>query len=52
MLKLKKYKIYLNYINSNKYILNAIISVRPMNIFTKKGLRYARQIVLKKKGKK
>ena len=52
MLKLKKYKIYLNYINSNKHILNTIISIRPINIFTKKGLRYSRQIVLKKKGKK
>jgi hypothetical protein len=52
ILKLKKYKMYVNYTNFNEKILNTILSVRPVNIFTKKGLRSARQILLKKKGKK
>jgi len=34
------------------YILNKIINLRPINVFTKKGLRKSRQIYLKKKGKK
>ena len=50
--KLKKYKVYLNYTNRDKNIVNTIINVRPINIFTKKGLRKTRQILLKKKGKK
>ncbi len=50
--KLKKYKMYLRYTNKNKNIINTIINVRPINIFTKKGLRGTRQILLKKKGKK
>ncbi len=43
---------YLRYTNKNKNIINTIINVRPINIFTKKGLRGTRQIFLKKKGKK
>ncbi len=43
------------YIKCNKpdmMIIKSILNVRPINIFTKKGLRCARQILLKKKGKK
>ena len=50
--KLKKYKIYIKYNPLNKKIINTLINIRPVNIFTKKGLRNARQILLKKKGKK
>ena len=50
--KLKKYKIYVKYTNKNKNLLNTILNTRPINIFTKKGLRKSRQILLKKKGKK
>ena len=50
--KLKKYKIYLKYSNQDFAILNTILNIRPVNIFTKKGLRNSRQVLLKKKGKK
>lgn len=50
--KLKKYKMYIKYTPSNRSIINTIINVRYINIFTKKGLRQSRQILLKKKGKK
>lgn len=50
--KLKKYKIYTRYTNMNKNFINTLISVRHINIFTKKGLRKSRQILFKKKGKK
>jgi hypothetical protein len=50
--KLKKYKIYIQYTNKNKSILDTILKIRPINVFTKKGLRKSRQILLKKKGKK
>lgn len=49
--KLKKYKIYIRYTKFYKEILETIIGVRPVNIFTKKGLRKSRQLLLKKKGK-
>lgn len=50
--KLKKYKMYIKYTTANKNFIKTIIDVRPINIFTKKGLRQSRQILLKKKGKK
>lgn len=50
--KLKKYKFYINYNNINKDLILSILKIRPINIFTKKGLRQSRQILLKKKGKK
>lgn len=50
--KLKKYKIYLKYNMLNKCVIKTIQNIRPINIFTKKGLRKSRQIILKKKGKK
>lgn len=49
--KLKKYKILVRHINGEG-LIKKIINVRPVNIFTKKGLRLARQNVYKKKGKK
>lgn len=48
--RLKKYKLYIKYINTTA--ATSIVNVRPINIFTKKGLRQSRQIFLKKKGKK
>lgn len=50
--KLKKYKMYIKYNKPDVMIINSILNVRPVNIFTKKGLRCARQVLLKKKGKK
>ena len=50
--KLKKYKIYIKYDRININIVRTILNIRPVNIFTKKGLRNSRQILKKKKGKK
>jgi hypothetical protein len=50
--KLKKYKIFIKYTPINKKIIETILNIRPVNIFTKKGLRKARQLLYKKKGKK
>ena len=50
--KLKKYKLYIKYTPYNQHIVRTILSLRNINIFTKKGLRKSRQIVYKKKGKK
>ena len=50
--KLKKYKIYVKCTNRNANIIQTILKIRPINIFTKKGLRDSRQILKKKKGKK
>jgi hypothetical protein len=50
--KLKKYKIYIKYNNRFENFIKTILNVRYINIFTKKGLRKSRQIVMKKKGKK
>ncbi len=50
--KLKKYKMYIKYNNTQKNIINNILNIRYINIFTKKGLRMSRQIIFKKKGKK
>ncbi len=50
--KLKKYKMYIKYNAVQKKVISTIIGVRPINIFTKKGLRKSRQILFKKKGKK
>jgi len=43
---------YIKYNKQDKMVINTILNIRPINIFTKKGLREARQIFLKKKGKK
>lgn len=50
--KLKKYKLYIKCNNFQNSIVNTILFVRKINIFTKKGLRKSRQILFKKKGKK
>lgn len=50
--KLKKYKIYIKYNYKNLPMVQTILNTRPVNIFTKKGLRNSRQILKKKKGKK
>ena len=50
--KLKKYKLYLKYDYKNFNIINTILNIRYISVFTKKGLRLSRQILLKKKGKK
>ncbi len=50
--KLKKYKMYIKYNYKQLKVINTILNIRPINIFTKKGLRKSRQILFKKKGKK
>jgi len=50
--KIRKSKLYLKYTFKSMAIIKTILNVRFINIFTKKGLRISRQIVLKKKGKK
>lgn len=50
--KLKKYKMYIKHTNKNRQAVKALLGVRNINIFTKKGLRSSRQILYKKKGKK
>jgi hypothetical protein len=44
------------FLNSNwiylKKICNIMQNVRPNDLFTKKGIRFGRQIILKKRGKK
>jgi hypothetical protein len=50
--KLKKYKIYIKYTQVSFKLLKTILSVRNINIFTKKGLRQSKQLLYKKKGKK
>lgn len=50
--KLKKYKMYIKHTNKNRQAVRALLGVRNINIFTKKGLRSSRQILYKKKGKK
>ena len=50
--KLKKYKMYIRHTNRNCQAIKALLGVRNINIFTKKGLRSSRQILYKKKGKK
>lgn len=50
--KLRKYKLYLKYTNVNKKIVETVLNIRFVNIFTKKGLRQSRQILMRKKGKK
>jgi len=50
--KIKKYKLYIACTQVNIKVINTIIGIRKINIFTKKGLREARQILQKKKSKK
>ena len=50
--KLKKYKMYIKYTNININFIKTILSIRYINIFTKKGLRKSKQVLFKKKGKK
>lgn len=38
--------------NSNNFIVNKIVKIRNINIFTLRGLRKSKQIILKRKGKK
>ena len=51
--KIKKYKMYVCGTKNNICkIISTILNTRSINIFTKKGLRVSRQILLKKKNKK
>ena len=51
--KIKKYKVYLYCTEfSIQKLVQKILTIRYINIFTKKGLRKSRQIILKKKNKK
>jgi ribosomal protein L6P/L9E len=51
--KIQKSKVmifYKNYKNYNSF-LKKIITIRKINIYTKRGLRFSRQLVYKRKGK-
>lgn len=50
--KLRKYKLYLYGLRAGLMVSRAIVGVRSVNIFTKRGLRVSRQLLYKKKGKK
>lgn len=50
--KIKKYKIYIKYTPKNINFYKILLHIRNINIFTKRGLRESKQIILKKKGKK
>lgn len=51
--KINKQKILFFYKNYDLYekILNKILKIRYANIYTKRGLRFSRQLILKRKGK-
>lgn len=51
--KINKQKILFFYRNNQLYnnILNKIVNIRFANIYTKRGLRFSRQLILKRKGK-
>lgn len=50
--KLKKYKTYLRSTIPIGHIVNRILNIRLINVFTRRGLRLTRNILYKKKGKK
>jgi len=50
--KLKKRKVYINFINKNNNIVNLLKKIRYISTYTKRGLRLSRQINYKRKGKK
>lgn len=51
--KINKNKLLFFYKNTNFYntLLTKILQIRYANIYTKRGLRFSRQIILKRKGK-
>ncbi len=51
--KIHKQKILFFYKNYSLYseILNKVLNIRYANIYTKRGLRFSRQLILKRKGK-
>ena len=50
--RIKKYKIYIRCVIFYKEIVDALVNVRKVNIFTKRGLRITRRLLQRKKGKK
>lgn len=54
MKKINKYKFILKSINKKKILNNSykVVSIKPLNLYTIRGLRNSRQIVCKRKGKK
>jgi hypothetical protein len=50
----RKNKVLIKTWNKTNHKLTEVrlISIRPLNVFTKRGLRLGRQIVIKKTGKK
>lgn len=54
MKKINKYKFILKSLNKNKVLnnTNKVVSIKPLNLYTIRGLRNSRQIVFKRKGKK
>ena len=50
--KFKKYKTYIKSTNPIRKLINTILKIRVVNVFTKKGLKLTKNILYKKKGKK
>ena len=54
MRRINKYKFILKSIKNNKIKINSnyAVNIRPLNLYTLRGIRTTRQIVFKRKGKK
>lgn len=54
MKKINKYKFILKSINKNKLNINSkyVTNIKPINLYTLRGLRLSKQIIFKRKGKK
>ena len=54
MKKINKYKFVLKGLNKNNVIWNSnlVTKIKPLNMYTLRGLRKTRQTIFKRKGKK
>jgi hypothetical protein len=54
LIKKHKYKFFLSKNNKRKLNLlkTMVLNIRPINTYTKRGLRSSRQLILKRTGKK
>jgi ribosomal protein L6P/L9E len=53
-IQFNKYKIFFKVINflKKKFTLKKILNIRPWNQYTQRGIRFNKQLIYKKKGKK
>lgn len=47
-----KFVFYKNSLNKIRQLTSKILKIKPMNIYTRRGLRLSKQIILKRKGEK